>query len=125
LAQFLASIFEGRSEDSALAALSVSSRDFLDAAAETETDRAVRTISEDPILPALRTARAALVLNEIDRADAALATVVGPIADTASDAGLAADARLCLAQMALARGETKNAATLLAAASAGSRIVRV
>jgi hypothetical protein len=124
-ARFLATLFSGRSEDAALAEVGISRRDLLDAATETERARATKTIAEDPTVSALRAARAALAEGAIDRADAALAAAASTLADAGNDPWIAADARLCLAQIARARGDEKSATASLAAATESGKIVRV
>ncbi len=125
IARFLASLLDGRSEDAALADIGITRREFLDAAAGTERDRAARTISSDPVLPALVAARDALARGETGSADAALARAAESFDDPSADPWLVADARLCLARVALLRGETKAAQAALSAAVANGRVVRV
>lgn len=125
LARFLTSLFDGRSEDDALADIGITRTEFLDAAADTERDRAARTISSDPVLPALVAARAALTRGETDRADAALSRAAESIEGPSADPWIVADARLCLARVALARGESGAAKAALDAAVSTPYVVRV
>jgi hypothetical protein len=123
--RFLDTLFSGKSEDAALAEVGISRRDLLDAATDTERAHATKAIAEDPSLPALTAARAALARHATDEADAAIAPVVPTLGDAGRDPWIAADARLCLAQIAMARGDEKSAADPLDAAQSSSKVVRV
>jgi hypothetical protein len=123
--RFLEAHFAGRSEDAALAEVGISRRELLDAATTTERARAVRSIADDPLLSALRTARAALDAGDVERADSALAAVAASPVGPGSDRWIAADVRLCQAQVAMARGEIRGARTALAAAAETADLVRV
>ncbi len=123
--RLFAALASGKSEDAALAEVGIPRRDFLDAATETDRARAVAAVADDPLLPSLREARVDLLRGDVDRADAALARFAASPADVADDPWLAADARLCLAQIAMARGEEKNAKASLDAAEQSSMVVRV
>jgi hypothetical protein len=123
--RLLQSVFSGHSEEAALAEVGIGATALLDAAAGTERSRAARAITDDPLLPGLRAARKALQTGDFARADAALAPFAGRLDDPALDAWIVADARLCLAEVALLRGETSNAKSSLDAAEASSKVARV
>ena len=124
-ARLLSAVFAGRSEDAALAEIGIGAAALLDAAEGTERARAARALSNDPLSPLLRAARTSLAAGDFARADASLAPFAGRLDDPALDAWIVADARLCLAQIAVTRGETKNAKATLDAAVASSKVVRV
>jgi hypothetical protein len=125
VARFLQAVFAGRTEDAALAEIGIGSAALLDAAADTERSRAARALATDPMVPALRAARSALAGGDFGRADASLAPFAGVLGDPALDAWIVADVRLCLAEIAVRRGETKSAEASLDTALASSKVVRV
>ncbi len=126
LARFVAARLEGAGEADALARVGVQDALFLDAAAETEMSRARESLDGEGPWDALAAARAALAADDPARG-------VGPAAalDAAVRAGrlspwLAADARIVLAEFALARGDGAAAATHVSAATADApHVVRV
>jgi len=124
-ARLLSAAFSGRSEAAALAEIGIGSPALLDAAADTERARATRALADDPLLAAVRAARTALASGDFGRADASLAPFAGHLDDAALDPWIVADARLCLAEIAVIRGETNNARSSLAAAAASAKVVRV
>jgi len=124
-ARLLRALNSGKTEEAALAEIGIGSVALLDAAADTERARAARSLSNDPMLPLLRAARTALAAGDVGRADSALAPFAGVFDDPALDAWIVADARLCLAEIAVVRGETAKAKAALDAAVPSSRVVRV
>lgn len=117
--RFVTALIDGRDEVTALALVGVSDRAFLDAATETERAHVASAIADDPALPALVVARAALARGDVAAADAALAS-----SSAATDPWIAADVQLCRALVAASR---RDAAATKAAFDAAppSRIVRV
>ncbi len=111
--RFLEAILAGRGEEAALDAVGVDDVTFLDAAAGTEQARAARALADDPLWTALQRARAAVADGAFDRADSALSGWVARLTGPGPDAWAAADARLVLAEVALARNEPLAAASLL------------
>jgi hypothetical protein len=124
-ARVLDAVFRGRTEEAALAEVGIGSLAFLDAASGTERARAAEALAGDPLVPALRAARTALATGDIERADAALGPVGARLDEPSLDPWLVADARLCLAEIALLRGDTRNANASLDAALASSKVARV
>jgi HEAT repeat protein len=122
LARFVTALSDGRDEDTALALVGVSDRAFLDAAAGTERAHAASAIADDPALPMLVAARAALARGDVDAAADALAPLAS--SPVAADPWLAADLRLCQALVAAARGDAAGAKAAIDAAPP-SRIVRI
>jgi len=124
-ARLLETLLSGGAEDAALAELGISRHELLDAATETERARASKAIAEDPALPSLLAARAALARRSVDEAEAALAPIASSLDAAGRDPWLVADARLCLAQIAMARGDETAASASIAAAGESAMIVRV
>lgn len=125
LVRLLALATEGRDEESMLSDLGIGQRAFLDAASDTERDRAAESIQRDGLFAALRDVRGALARGDVAGADAACAAVAGAIDDAGGNPWIAADLRLCRAQIAVLRADAKAAKAAWETAGDWTRILRV
>ena len=126
LARFVAARLEGQSEVAALDAVGVQDTAFLEAAAETERDRALAGLAEGGPLQALADARLALDRGDPGKATTHVALIEAELAAGALSPWFEADSRLVLAEYALVVGDLVRARQLAAAAlGAPTYLVRV
>lgn len=125
--RYLEALLAGADASAALASVGVGDVLFLDAAAETERDRAHRDIVADERLTALRAARRSVLAGEADAAEALLRMRGAPDSEgRAGTPAVEAEMRLVAAEAALVRGEGRAADDHIAAAFADAgALVRV
>ncbi len=126
LARFVAARLEGRSELAALQLVGVQDAAFLEAATETEMDRALAALLAGGPLEALGKAREALRQGDPSRAAAHVALLDRELGAGTLSPWVTADARLTIAQYALVAGDLRRARALASSAlAAPEQLVRV
>ncbi len=118
LARFVTTRLSGASSANALRDVGVHDADFLEAAAETERDRALAAVDLVGPLALLAQARDALASNEASRGIPSAGLLAKAVDDGDANAWVATDARIVLAEYRLLAGDAKAARTLLATALA-------
>jgi len=123
LARFVTTRLAGTTDADALADVGVHDEDFLDAAAETERDRALASVQQAESLELLARAREALVTGEASRGIPIAALLGKRIDEGRVSDWIATDARITLADYRLRAGDAAAARTLLATALADRTLV--